>query len=94
VIRGACRLVRAATGCSACSFWLAEGGALHLVAQEGWPPGARLSQSFARGPLAEAVLEGRHSLLVTRPMDRLALGEEASWPRRCSRLGTAPCSAW
>jgi hypothetical protein len=76
VIRGACRLTRAATGCAACSFWLAEGGALHLVAQEGWPPGARLSQSFARGPLAEAMLEGRQSLLATRPMDRLALAEE------------------
>ncbi len=76
VVRGACRLVRAATGCTACSFWLAEGGALHLVAQEGWPPGAGLAQSFARGPLAEAMLDGRQSLLVTRPMDRLALGEE------------------
>jgi hypothetical protein len=76
VIRGACGLVRAATGCTACSFWLAEGGALHLVAQEGWPPGARLAQSFARGPLVEAIAEGRGALLVSRPGDRLALGEE------------------
>jgi hypothetical protein len=76
VVRGACRLVRAATGCGACSFWLAEGGALHLVAQEGWLPGARYAQSFARGPLVESMAGGRHALLVTRPGDRLALGEE------------------
>lgn len=76
VIRGACGLVRAATGCTACSFWLAEGGALHLVAQEGWPEGAQLSHSFARGPLIEALGESRGALVATRPADRLALGHE------------------
>lgn len=76
VIRGACGLLRAATGCTACSFWLAEDGALHLVAAEGWPDGAPLSHSFARGPLAGAIGASRGALLVTRPADRLALGGE------------------
>lgn len=76
VVRGACRLVRAATGCTACSFWLLESGALHLVAQEGWPDGAPLSHLFARGPLVEAMSSGGGVLIVTRPADRLALGEE------------------
>jgi hypothetical protein len=76
VIRGATRLVRAATGCTACSFWLAEGRTLQLVAAEGWPDGAGLARSFVRGPLVDA-LDGRgFALLVTRPADRAALGEE------------------
>jgi hypothetical protein len=76
VVRGACRLVRAATGCNACSFWVLEGGALRLVAQEGWPDDAPLSRIFARGPLLETMSSGGGVLIVTRPADRLALGEE------------------
>jgi hypothetical protein len=76
VIRGATRLVRAATGCTACSFWLMEGRTLQLVAAEGWPEGAGLARSFVRGPLVDALEATGGALLVTRPADRAALGEE------------------
>jgi hypothetical protein len=76
VIRGATGLLRAATGCTACSFWLAEDRTLHLVAAEGWPEDARLAHHFLRGPLVDAMERGRGALVVTRPADRLALGEE------------------
>ncbi len=76
VIRGATGLVRAATGCAACSFWFAEDRTLHLVSAEGWPEGASLSQHFLRGPLVDAIERGRGALVVTRPGDRVALGDE------------------
>jgi hypothetical protein len=76
VIRGATHLVRAATGCTACSFWLAEGRTLQLVAAEGWPEGVGLARSFVRGPLVDALEHSAGALLVTRPADRAALGEE------------------
>jgi hypothetical protein len=75
VVRGATGLIHAATGCAACSFWLAEGRTLHLVAASGWPEGANLAQTFLRGRLPEVMEEG-HTLLATRPGDRLVLGEE------------------
>ena len=75
VVRGATGLIHAATGCTACSFWLAEGRTLHLVAASGWPDGAGLAQTFLRGRLPEVMEEG-HTLLATRPGDRLVLGEE------------------
>jgi hypothetical protein len=76
VVRGATGLLRAATGCTACSFWLAEDNTLHLVAAEGWPPGSRLAQTLLPGPLTEALGQGRGALVATRLADRLALGEE------------------
>jgi hypothetical protein len=76
VIRGATGLVRAATGCAACSFWLAEGGALRLVAAEGWPEEVGLARRFVQGPLMEALETSAGALLVTRHADRAALGEE------------------
>ncbi|WP_439596339.1 hypothetical protein [Falsiroseomonas sp.] len=78
VIRGATGLLRAATGCTACSFWLAEDRTLHLVAAEGWPAegGGSLSQILLPGPLTEAISRGRGALVATRQADRLALGGE------------------
>ncbi len=73
VLRGAAHLVRAATGCAACSFWLAEGGGLKLVSAEGWPEGARLARSFQGGALVDALVASRGALLVARPADRMAL---------------------
>lgn len=75
VVRGATGLIRAATSCAACSFWLAEGRTLHLVAAGGWPDGATLAQTFLRGQLTEVMEQGQ-TLLITRPADRLVLGEE------------------
>ena len=75
VIRGAPGLVRAATGCAACSFWLLERDGLRLVAQTGWPEGAALPHSIPPGPLTEALARRRGALVVTRMADRAALGE-------------------
>jgi hypothetical protein len=74
VIRGATGLLRAATGCTACSFWLAEDRTLHMVAAEGWPPGSGLAQTLLPGPLTDALGHGRGALVATRLADRLALG--------------------
>ncbi len=76
VIRGATGLLRAATGCTACSFWLAEDRTLHLVAAEGWPQRADppLVQTILPGPLTDAIAQGRGALVATRLADRLALG--------------------
>ncbi|MGK7869516.1 hypothetical protein [Falsiroseomonas sp. E2-1-a20] len=76
VVRGATGLLRAATGCTACSFWLAEDNTLHLVAAEGWPAGSRLAQTLLPGPLTDALGQGRGALVATRLADRLALGGE------------------
>jgi hypothetical protein len=76
VVRGATGLLRAATGCTACSFWLAEDRTLHLVAAEGWPAGSRLAQTLLPGPLTDALAHGRGALVATRLADRLALGGE------------------
>ncbi len=82
VIRGATGLLRAATGCTACSFWLAEDRTLHLVAAEGWPqqtdpPHApSWAQTILPGPLTDAIAQGRGALVATRLSDRLALGGE------------------
>jgi hypothetical protein len=76
VVRGATSLLRAATGCTACSFWLAEDRTLHLVAAEGWPAGSRLAQTLLPGPLTDALAHGRGALVATRLADRLALGGE------------------
>jgi hypothetical protein len=75
VLRGATRLTRAATGCTACSFWLAEGLTLHLVSAEGWPQEDALPRVYPRGPLPDAIQQGQ-LLLATRPQDRLALGQD------------------
>ncbi|MDP3418290.1 hypothetical protein [Falsiroseomonas sp.] len=78
VIRGATGLLRAATGCTACSFWLAEDRTLHLVAAEGWPQHADppLAHTILPGPLTDAIAQGRGALVATRLADRLALGGE------------------
>ncbi|NKC34627.1 hypothetical protein, partial [Falsiroseomonas selenitidurans] len=76
VIRGATGLLRAATGCTACSFWLAEDRTLHLVAAEGWPEGATLADTLLPGPLTDAIAHATGPLVATRPADRLALGEQ------------------
>jgi len=78
VIRGATGLLRAATGCTACSFWLAEDRTLHLVAAEGWPQHAEppLAHTILPGPLTDAIAQGRGALVATRLADRLALGGE------------------
>lgn len=78
VIRGATGLLRAATGCTACSFWLAEDRTLHLVAAEGWDQQANppLAQIILPGPLTDAIAQGRGALVATRLADRLALDGE------------------
>jgi hypothetical protein len=76
VVRGATGLLRAATGCTACSFWLAEDRTLHLVAAEGWPAGVSLAQTLLPGPLTDALVRGSGALVATRLADRLALGDQ------------------
>ncbi|WP_426958257.1 GAF domain-containing protein [Muricoccus radiodurans] len=73
VLRGAPPLLRAATECARCSFYLLQGDVLRLAASEGWSAGGAPAAEIAYGPLFDAVVGQRAVLVANRTEDRAAL---------------------
>ncbi len=76
VLSNAPALLRAATECTRCSIYLLEGDTLHLAASEGRRADDGLADRIGPGPLFEAVVGRRATLVASRVADAEVLARQ------------------
>ena len=76
VLSNAPALLRAATECTRCSIYLLKGDSLHLAASEGRRADDGLAERIGPGPLFEAVVGRRATLVASRTADAEVLARQ------------------